>query len=202
MRLHGVITTSGMPSAAAIFGTSGSAQLLNQINNNLGTTNFFGSASDAYASVTKSFMDNIVTPIRRTIHAFANTITSLSNPNVYREFTMPDDFKYIPPAMMEAILYHDGIRKLGHQGRLELFGYNPVPMVEENPYMRLINNGTVRDVLEEANGNSHAPLMWEYTNYDPIVSDSELSHIESAYAIMEKLLLDGIDPTNYPSQIK
>jgi hypothetical protein len=202
MRLHGVITTSGMPSAAAIFGTSGSAQLLNQINNNLGSTNFFGSASDAYASVTKSFMDNIVAPIKRTIHAMANTITSLSNPNVYRQFTTPDDFKYIPPVMMDPILYHDGVRRFGHQGRLELFGYDPIPMSEENPYMRLINNGTVRDVLEEANGNSHAELTWEYTNYDPVVSENELLYIESAYAIMEKLLLAGVDPTNYPSQIK
>jgi hypothetical protein len=147
-------------------------------------------------------MNNIVAPIRKTIYALSNTITSMTNPNVYRMFDIPDDFKYIPPVMLDPILYHDGIRRFGHQGRLELFGFDPIPPGEENPYLRLINNGCVDDVLTEANGGQYAPVAWEYTNYDPVVSERELDCIASAYRIMEQLLLDGIDPTNYPAQVK
>lgn len=193
---------SSAPSPGALLGTTGTQELVQQINNNLGmASNFFGSVDDIFAKGRQAFIQNIVEPIRQV----GNTIKGVTNKLLKNDVIMPlieeNDYAYVPPAMHMPILLYEPMRNLHDQGRIYGFGYDPANMPTEDVYGRLINNGTV-DLAKDMESDGTITFIHEWDTDDPDLSHEELSYIEQTRRYLDEIIEQRkFDPTDYPNML-
>jgi len=192
------ITTTAWPSVGSLLGSSGNQSLIDSINSSLGSTDFFGSIRDIYADIRHVFIDNIVAPIKATAAMIHDAVTTLINPDVIRPLVTVEDFHHIPPSMHLPILLFEPVQQLFQQGRISGFGYNPAYFEGcEDAYGRLINNGTVVDVLANVDAEGNVPLEYEFRSSDPEFTDNELTALEETRMFIQQLLeTSKLDPTD------
>ena len=195
------MTLGALPSLGSLLGTTGNQQLVKNINESLGSAAFFGSARDMYASVNNAFIENIIVPIRQTVHQIQDTVKTFLNPDSIRPLVTQADFKHIPPCMQLPLLMHPQVRKLLEEGRIAGFGANPAWLPKEDAYGRLINNGAVDHVLSQIDKDGRVEFVNVYESTDPIYSWDELDAIAASRRYMEIILRDTkLDPTDIGSE--
>lgn len=177
-----------IPSIGAILGTQGQKDVLDIINSKLGGSSFFGSSSDPFAQQQRYFIDRVVQPIRFVAHQFKQQFSEMTNrhENVIRPIVSLQDLEYgIPECMWMPIAMHPTIKKLGEQRRVDLFGYDPKKLPDENPYLRLLNNGCDVDVDRLRKEGDNYMYTVEIRSDDPDLTDDELEAIGDTYNFID-----------------
>lgn len=184
-----------IPSIGAILGTQGHRDVLDSLNNQLGSSAFFGSSADPFAEQQKYFIDRVVEPIRMIGTQFKAQFGEMLNKheNVIRPIESIKDLEYgIPECMWMPIAMHPTIKKLGEQRRIDLFGMKPTDIPDENPYLRLINNGVDIDLDKAKELGDDYTYTIEVRTDDPVLTDEELDYIEDTYNFID-LFYNGLD---------
>lgn len=195
----------GSINTGALLGTSGTAALLDSINESLGGSSFFGSAQDTFRDLRASFITSFIQPIKQAIRSVSNVITTLLRPDEFRPLTEPDHLKIIPPCMYEPIIMHPPVLALLKQGRISGFGFDPDYLSQEDVWGRLIENGVVRDVLAAVQINEEGEQFVEVSHYwlstDPETTDEQLDAVERTRALIDHVLSTTLyDPTDFPEE--
>lgn len=190
------------PSPGALLGTTGTNELVQQINNNLGmSSQFFGSVDDIFAKGRQAFVQNIVEPIRQVGHTIKGVTNKLLRNDVIMPLIQEDDFEYIPPTMHMPILMYEPVRQLHDQGRVHGFGYDPANMPTEDVYGRLIDNGVV-DLDTDMEEDGSITFCHEWDTDDPDLSFEELNYIEQTRMYLDEIIQQRkFDPTDYPNML-
>ena len=195
------LALDAIPSAGALFGTVGRRNVMDAINNALGSSGFFGSAADIFAPYRSAFMSDIVSPLLRVSEAARNLVVAMVNPDEYRPLVTEADFAAIPPIMQMPIIMYEPLKRLLMDGKIEGFGYNPAWLPEEDVYGRLINNCRCDDIGAAlvASGDNRYDWHGTYWSTDPRLSEDELEAIEETRDFIDRVLAtEDYDPTNYP----
>lgn len=201
MKVRGAISIGDIPSPGALLGTSGSANLIQSINESLGAASFFGSARDAYSTVSNAFIENVVNPIRNMSQEITHLSRKLLNPDAFRALETRDDFTYTPPCMFLPIVMYAPMRKLLEQGRIGGYGFDPENFPDVDPYEHIVESGTINDVLEACGDESACDLTWTWYSDDPELSIDEIDHIYDTRRAIDVILAeDAWDPTDPASE--
>lgn len=196
-RIRDTIIVSDIPSPGALLGTSGSANLIQAINDSFGSASFFGSAQDIYAATSNAFIQNIVKPIQQMGQQVTHLTRSLLNPDEFRPLIELDDFRYVPPCMQLPILMYAPVRQALEEGRVSGYGFDPENLPDEDVYGRLIDNGYVEDVFETCGDNTACDLTWHWKSDDPDLSISEIEAIQETRRRIDYILQETPwDPTD------
>jgi len=191
-----MLTFGVVPTAGSLFGTLAPMELLSQINMDLSNSGFFNSIDDRLSECRQAFITNVVEPVRTIGNTALNIIGSVLGGNRIIPITEEDMLRTIPTCMHMPILQYAPMKKLFDQGRIFGFGYDFVP--EEDPYGRLINNGTCEDVLASLDENDEITLTWEWRSDDPDLSFEEIDAIEETRNFIDRFLAESnMDPTDY-----
>lgn len=194
-------TSMGSISAGALLGTTGTSELVSSINSSLGGSNFLSGLSQTFHDIRNSFMENVIRPIQMGRQAISKRVNLLLNPDVIRPLIEEADFRSVPPSMFLPIVMYPPVRSLLEQGRISGFGFDPDNLPEEDVYGRLINNGTVDDVLGAADKDGQVWFTWEWWSTDPDLSFDELGAIERTREAISQILANTLfDPTDYPEE--
>lgn len=183
-----------IPSIGAILGTQGHKEVLDEINKNFGSTSFFGSTDDPFATQHQYFIDKVVAPIQLVAQQFKQSFAELQTPDLdtIKPILSLKDLEHgIPECMWIPIALHPVIRELGEQSRIDLFGIDVKNLPKENVYQRLIDNGkAVLDPDElKANGGKYT-VEFYYTTDDPQLTDDELEAIADTYNFIDLFYSD------------
>ena len=190
-----MITLGGMAGLGSLVGTIGNDSLLRSINDELHNSDFFNSVGDMLSKGREMFVNNIVRPIQLIGDAVKNIVGRFEVDERFVAVTSEDLLRKVPTCMQECFLQYAPIRKLFDEGRIFGFGWTAVP--EGDAYGRLINNGTVNNVLEAMDENDEVDFEWTFKSTDPNLSYEELEDIEETRRYIEKLLAETeIDPTD------
>lgn len=191
-----MLTFGVVPTPGSLFGTLAPKELLSQINMDLTNSGFFNSIDDRLSECRQAFITNVIEPVRNIGNTALNIIGSVLGGNRIIPITEEDMLRAIPTCMHMPILQYAPVKKLFDQGRIFGFGYDYVP--DEDPYGRLINNGTCFDVLDNMDENDEITLTWEFRSDDPELSFEDLDAIEETRNFIDKFLLESnLDPTDY-----
>lgn len=196
------ITLSGaMPSAAVMLGTSVSSEIIQEVNQSLGST-YIGDRYDEYDN---DFYRNIVAPARAAVERVRYVAASLELVDDFIDYSDIDQMSVIPRCMQLPLLLLDPVRKLAEQGRIDTFGYDPARFPDENPYQRLVDNGVVRclEDQERDGDNINFELTYEWRSTDPDLDIREIDCIDRMYQLVTEDLLNGgeMSPTDRTSPI-
>ena len=192
------LSLGGIPTLAALTGSSaGSASLLQTINNEL-NSGFFGGMNDILSRGREFFIQNVTQPVRETFNTLKNAIGVMARDESYIPLRTEEDLQYIPTVMYDPILRYKPIKKLFDEGRIFGFGWDYVP--DDDIYGRLINNGTVNNVQEAMDDEGYFELKYHFESTDPDLSFEELESIEESRRYLDKILAETtLDPTDYPN---
>ncbi len=189
----------GVPTIGSLFGTVANIDVINSINTELDSGNFFNGMDDWLSAGRKSFMENVVYPVRELGYRIKSVIGGVLSSDAIIPITSEDQLKIIPTAMHFPILQYAPIKKLFDEGRIFGFGYEYVP--DDDPYGRLIKNGTIEDISEAIDENSEITLNWEFHSEDPDLTFEELDSIEETRLFIDKFLAESDrDPTDYENR--
>lgn len=184
-----------VPSIGALLGTQGPREVLDLVNSKLGGSSFFGSSADPFAEQQKFFIEKVVAPIRMIGQQFKTQFSEMLNKhtNSIRPITSLHDLEYgIPECMWLPIAMHPTIKKFGEQKRIDMFGIDSKSLPNENPYLRLINNGVDIDLAEYKKLGEDYMYTVEIRTDDPEVTDEELDAIADTYDFID-LFYNGLD---------
>lgn len=198
MNSIGVIQCNGIPSLGNLIGTSGSDNLLKTINNEMRNSDFFGSINDIMQTGRQMFVANFVEPIRSIGNTIKNVIGMTNREDEYISITSSDMLRSIPTCMHLPILMYKPVRKLFDDGRIFGFGHQTIP--DEDPYGRLIKNGTIDDLAEAMDDNGIVEFSYEFKSTDPDLTFDQLESIRETREFLEEFLrTNDEDPTDYPN---
>lgn len=194
--MTGALTFTSVPTISSLVGTTGSDSLIRSINVELNNSDFFGGINDYLSAARTAFVNNIVQPIRVVGNTIRNLVGMLDYEDRYIAITTPDLMRNIPVCMHDPILAYEPIRKLFDENRIFGFGREYIP--QEDPYSRLISNGTVNDVLAAMNPKGEFSVKHEFWSTDPELSFEELESIEETRNYIDHILATtNYDPTDY-----
>jgi hypothetical protein len=197
MRVHSAIRASSIPPPSALLGTSGSARLIQAINDSTGATSYFGTESDPYRHISRQYMERYVEPARAAREQFTQLATKLFNPDVFRPLLTQDDFRSVPPCMHMSVLLHPDMRRLLEQGRISGWGYDPEHLPDEDMYGRMLRNG-VADFSDPGsfNEDDYVVFNYEWDSTDPDLTEEELDAIGATREAIDTILKSfDYDPT-------
>ncbi len=167
------IRTGAIPTSGAIIGSMGSDALLDSVSTGRGV--LFGKATDHLNNAYKSFMENVVAPIRTTAMKVYNAVTSFLGSDTYVDIQDVDTLLTIPPAMRMAVMMDERFRTLLEDKRIHGYGYTPEMLPSEDFFGRMINNGVVKNVQPDED----VIFKYHFKSTDPALKDQDLDSIEN-----------------------
>jgi len=201
------ITEGNSQFISGILGSISTTDLLNRINSRLQqhvSTNF-NHVRDVIERGKKLFVENIIQTQTKLRDSIRNTLKSLfNNEDKIRALLSDDDFKNVPPVMHDCILRFRPIRKLHLEDRIFGFGYDAKKIPNNDPYARLIHNGTCRDIFEKVENDQpiRCISIWKvFDELDMKLSLDDIEAIEETRNQILKMLERKIDPTDFPNEI-
>lgn len=192
-------------SMGAILGTSGSAALIDNINQQYGGSgSFFGSAADPFRTGFQNFMMTVVQPIRETQHILHQTASKLFRKDEIRVINSLEELAAgIPPSMHAPLLYYPPIRQMLLDGRIDGFGVPEETMVEEDVYGRLISNHMVTFTSADIADDNTVLFSSTTRSTDPELTPEQIEAIEVtrwfADAFITGETTKHMDFTDYPN---
>lgn len=187
--MTGALSLNSVPGLGRLVGSIGSDNLLRSINDEMNAGGFFGGASDFLADSRRQFVETFVQPFREIGNAVRSLVGHMDYDDTIIPIVSEEQLPNIPLCMHFPILQYEPVRKLFEEGRIFGFGYDYVP--EDDPYGRLINNGTVPDVLEAMDDEGEFELNYEFLSTDPDLSFDELESIEETRLWLEKYMKES-----------
>lgn len=194
---------SNLFNVGAILGTSGSQDLVNQINARCGGGSFFNTEADPFREGFRLFMNQVVEPIRQVGAAVANVAQKLFRKDEIRPLTCEDDLRWIPPSMHLPIIYFKPIRQMLEEERIEGFGIDPTTLCDEDPYEDLCKSGVVNIHSTWLEKDGSYQLNFYESTVDPDLTPEQIAAIRSSREFLEEFINNSLtehyDPTNYPA---
>ncbi len=185
-----------IPSVGALLGTSGTAAVVQSINQQLGSVRF-GELNTRFAEAHNAFHRQVVAPLRAAAEQVKSLATTLHNPDTFRPLVTEEDFKSIPPCMWIPIVQYAPVKSLLKQGRVWGFGLDPDYLDEEDTWGRLVDNGKSRDVAADMDKDGYVTLTAVHWSDDPEHRGRDLSAIETTREAIDRLLEEtNLDPTS------
>lgn len=166
------IRAGAIPTGAAIIGSMGSESLLDSVSTGRGV--LFGRPTDHLQNAYKSFMENVVRPIKETAVKVYNAVSSFLSDTTYIDIHDNNALITIPPSMRQAIMMDERFRALLADERIYGYGYTESMLPEEDYYGRMIDNGKAKDLQP----GDEAWLRWHFKSTDPHLTTEELWAIE------------------------
>lgn len=192
------ITTSNVPLNTGMLlsklGTATIAKSLASMNGSV----IFGSENRLWNTY-ENLRKTVFKPMETAINAIVEVVDRFGSKHVQSDYitiSSVDQFNVeLTRPMQEAILLHEPIRELLIDNRIYGYGISADELPVEDPWKRLINNGTAtmeRPFLE-----------WEFRSYDPFVTPEEILRVQDTRWFIDNHLdaEDGLDPTSYPDPI-
>ena len=191
-------------SLGSLLGTSGSQDLINNINARCGAGSFFGNPmTDPFYTGFQSFMNQVIEPIRQVQHTLANTANALLKPDVYRSITSEADLQNgIPPCMQLGVIYHEPIRKMLEEERIDGFGIDPKTLAPEDPFYAVCYSGHVEVHSDFVDKDGYVDTHILQNTDDPAITYAEAMCLRetreflSSFVTAEETKI--YDPTDYP----
>ena len=188
----------------ALLGTSGTSQLIKQINDQSGfNSNYYGTSNDLFGTTYRNFMSGVIQPARQAQVMLQQAQMAVNLPDVSRPLDSVAEFeKGVPPCMYDGILMYPPIRKLAEDNRIEAFGIDVMTYPVEDSYGRLINNGTVVLTADKFQDDGTVEFVWEWKSTDPDITQEALDDLEVTRLYLEQFLNSDdthhLDPTSLP----
>ena len=191
-------------SLGGILGTTGSQQLINNINAQCGGASFFGSDLDPFRSGFHSFMTQIVQPIREAQVTLSNATHAMLNPDVYRPIDSVEELeKGIPPCMQLGIIYHPPIRKMLEEERIAGFGIDHKTLMKEDPFANPLKSGYIELHSTMLGPNGEYTIEFIDSTDDPPLSFKDKEALRATREYIDRFLQEELtretDFTNYPN---
>lgn len=195
-----VIDIDGHISAGSLLGTSGTKDIIDDINSSFGmSSEYFGSVDDIFKTGRETFVSRHIDDILKESARVSNITDKFMNEDVIKAILTEDDLLHIPPSMHMPILQDPEIRQLLKDERIDGFGILEEHLPEEDVYGRLIRNGYVEDLSEAMDENGNVEFVWEYEQDDPELDIDELDYVMETRKFIKKIIdTTQKDPTNYP----
>ena len=194
------------PPSGALLGTSGSQQILNQINSQWANAGvIFGQTSDPRTNRYAAFMNTIVEPANIAAKMIENISHIIFNPNHIHAVTSIEDLDTVPPALQIPLLTCPEIRNYFDKGQLYGWGIDPASLPSEDIAGRLINNGTA--FINHPNPEMNSQVWeWTWKSDDPKYTEDYLDAIRDSRQWFAKYIneqmqaeAEHLDPTNHLS---
>lgn len=179
-----------LPQIGDILGSRGSRDMIDSLNQELGSAAFFGSSNDPFKSQHNFFIERVIQPMRLAAAQFSNIFSEVRQREDNYSIRAIDSLEMlergIPTSMVLPIAHHPFIRELATHGRIDNFGIDPELLPTENPYQRLIDNGTAD--IDPTKDTYVLNYHWEST--DPNLSIDEIEMIKDTYDFIDLFYSD------------
>jgi hypothetical protein len=196
--MTGAIVMGVTPSLGSLVGSAGTDSLLQQINRDLGGSNFFGSVNDIISQGRSMFITNVVQPFKAIGNTFKNLVGLMDQDETFISIQSEEQLKSIPMCMHDSIMRYAPVKKLFDQGRIFGFGWDYVP--EDDIYDRLIENGHVKNIQEAMDEEGYVEFKYHFVSTDPDLSFDDLENIRESREYIDHILNEtDLDPTDYPN---
>lgn len=191
-------------SLGGILGTTGSQQLINNINAQCGGASFFGSEQDPFRTGFHNFMTQIVQPIREAQIVMTQATQAILNPDVYRPIDSIEELeKGIPPCMQMGVIYYPPIRKMLEEERISGFGIDHKTLMKEDPYANVLKSGYVELHSTMLGPNGEYTIEFIDSTDDPELTFKDKDALRRTREYIDKFMREELtretDFTNYPN---
>ena len=203
IELQSLSLDTNLLSLGAILGTSGSSELISNINQRCGSGSFFGSMEDPFRTGYQAFMTKIVEPIRHVQQTLFSTAKSLFHKDVYRPIDSRKELeKGIPPCMQLGIVYYAPIRRMLEEESIDGFGIDIKTLREDDPFESVLNSDYVELHSDVLRGKGDFDMFhYEYSD-SPELSDDEISALRKTREYIDRFIVDDetqcFDFTSFP----
>lgn len=203
IELQSLSLDTNLLSLGAILGTSGSSELISNINQRCGSGSFFGSMEDPFRTGYQAFMTKIVEPIRHVQQTLFSTAKSLFHKDVYRPIDSRKELeKGIPPCMQLGIVYYAPIRRMLEEESIDGFGIDIKTLREDDPFEPVLNSDYVELHSDVLRGKGDFDMFhYEYSD-SPELSDDEISALRKTREYIDRFIVDDetqcFDFTSFP----
>lgn len=203
IELQSLSLDTNLLSLGAILGTSGSSELISNINQRCGSGSFFGSMEDPFRTGYQAFMTKIVEPIRHVQQTLFSTAKSLFHKDVYRPIDSKKELeKGIPPCMQLGIVYYAPIRRMLEEESIDGFGIDIKTLREDDPFEPVLNSDYVELHSDVLRGKGDFDMFhYEYSD-SPELSDDEISALRKTREYIDRFIVDDetqcFDFTSFP----
>ncbi len=203
IELQSLSLDTNLLSLGAILGTSGSSELISNINQRCGSGSFFGSMEDPFRTGYQAFMTKIVEPIRHVQQTLFSTAKSLFHKDVYRPIDSRKELeKGIPPCMQLGIVYYAPIRRMLEEESIDGFGIDIKTLREDDPFEPVLNSDYVELHSDVLRGKGDFDMFhYEYSD-SPELSDEEIVALRKTREYIDRFIVDDetqcFDFTSFP----
>lgn len=203
IELQSLSLDTNLLSLGAILGTSGSSELISNINQRCGSGSFFGSMEDPFRTGYQAFMTKIVEPIRHVQQTLFSTAKSLFHKDVYRPIDSRKELeKGIPPCMQLGIVYYAPIRRMLEEESIDGFGIDIKTLREDDPFEPVLNSDYVELYSDVLRGKGDFDMYhYEYSD-SPELSDDEIVALRKTREYIDRFIVDDetqcFDFTSFP----
>lgn len=203
IELQSLSLDTNLLSLGAILGTSGSSELISNINQRCGSGSFFGSMEDPFRTGYQAFMTKIVEPIRHVQQTLFSTAKSLFHKDVYRPIDSRKELeKGIPPCMQLGIVYYAPIRRMLEEESIDGFGIDIKTLREDDPFEPVLNSDYVELHSDVLRGKGDFDMFhYEYSD-SPELSDDEISALRKTREYIDRFIVEDetqcFDFTSFP----
>lgn len=203
IELQSLSLDTNLLSLGAILGTSGSAELISNINQRCGSGSFFGSMEDPFRTGYQAFMTKIVEPIRHVQQTLFSTAKSLFHKDVYRPIDSRKELeKGIPPCMQLGIVYYAPIRRMLEEESIDGFGIDIKTLREGDPFEPVLNSDYIELHSDVLRGKGDFDMFhYEYSD-SPELSDDEIIALRKTREYIDRFIVDDetqcFDFTSFP----
>jgi hypothetical protein len=192
-----------IPSLGALFGTTASSELIDEINNSLPNSGVFGSSLDPFKEQYNIFNDQIIQPILQTQERLQDiyVVSTLSEDQIVSIWSY-DQLQYeLPQSMQLPILLYPPVMNLYLSD--QIVGYDEYEIDKENPPNDLYGDmikGIVQDMEYD---QEEGYISTHYCENDWDLNYDELEDIiETREFIDEVLETTDLDPTDMSNKRK
>lgn len=191
-------------SMGALLGTTGSSELLRNINAASGGTTYFGSANDPHRGIHQTFMQMVVNPLRTASAAIANVQAKLERKDTMRAINSIEELERgIPPTMHLPIVYYPPIRKMLEDERIDGFGIDPKQLDVEDIYADILKSGYIEFSSEDLDKDGGITMAHIFNSDDQELELEEIEFIRATREYIDEFMNDEdtsfMDFTDYPS---
>lgn len=203
MNISEMSLDTNLLSLGSLLGTSGSAELVRDINMHCGNSTFFGSAEDPFRTGFSHFMQTIAEPIRQMNTALLAAAKKAFDPDRIVPITTPKGLCNIPPSMHLPILYFPPVRAMLEEERIDGFGISPKHLDDGDIYAGVLEDGHVELTSDNLGKDGEYTVHCHWSSDEPELDAEERDAIretrEFIWNFMNGEETEHFDVTDYPN---
>ena len=185
------------PSLAAMIGSVGSQDVIDQINARWGgaSTVAFGQANNPMNTGYMQFLNLIQGQIARTDNLVQQIVQSIIYPETWRTIDSEEALAMPPPSMQMALLMTPPVLELFKNHQISGWGWDPDTFPDRDMYERSLNNGKVETRPDPNDVPDEVVTEWrtDETEYD-LDDDNDYQNLVQSRKYITNLLKQELGP--------